>query len=88
MLINPHWTRVVVSARLTIGLKPTVGRVAADAAPRWIAPASRAYSRSLAGRPGCRVLHGVLLRSQGVLLPSCLFLWLCSGLNGVVTGYR
>ncbi|CAH2231024.1 jg3467 [Pararge aegeria aegeria] len=49
------------------GLKPSVVRVASDAAPRWITPASRTHSRSLAGRPGRRVLHGVLLRSQGVL---------------------
>ncbi|CAH2239612.1 jg19133 [Pararge aegeria aegeria] len=41
--------------------------MATDAAPRWITPASRARSKSLAGRPGRRVLHGVLLRSQGVL---------------------
>ncbi|CAH2245348.1 jg4451 [Pararge aegeria aegeria] len=36
-------------------------RLATDAAPLWITPASRAHSRSLDGRPG------VLLRSQGVL---------------------
>ncbi|CAH2265148.1 jg9298 [Pararge aegeria aegeria] len=50
-----------------VGLGPSVVRMATDAAPRWITPASRARSRSLAGRPGRRVLHGVLLRSQGVL---------------------
>ncbi|CAH2235149.1 jg16140 [Pararge aegeria aegeria] len=49
------------------GLGPSVVRVATDAAPRWIIPASRARSRNLEGRPGRRVLHGVLLRSQGVL---------------------
>ncbi|CAH2209580.1 jg24903 [Pararge aegeria aegeria] len=47
-------------------LKPSVVRVASDA-PRWITPDSRAHSRSLADRPGRRVLHGVLLISQGVL---------------------
>ncbi|CAH2210293.1 jg3071 [Pararge aegeria aegeria] len=30
--------------------------MANDAAPSWITPASRAHSRSLAGRPGRRVL--------------------------------
>ncbi|CAH2244741.1 jg27745 [Pararge aegeria aegeria] len=38
-----------------------------DAAPRWITPARRAHSRSLAGRPGHRVLPGVMLRSQGIV---------------------
>ncbi|CAH2269406.1 jg16432 [Pararge aegeria aegeria] len=48
----------------------TVSCMATDAAPRWITPASRAHSRSLAGRLGRRVLHGLLLRSQGVLRSS------------------
>ncbi|CAH2247083.1 jg23913 [Pararge aegeria aegeria] len=38
-----------------VGLRPSVVRMATDAAPRWITPASRAHSRSLAGRPGRRV---------------------------------
>ncbi|CAH2217840.1 jg5031, partial [Pararge aegeria aegeria] len=50
-----------------VGLGPSVVRMATDAAPRWITPASRARSRNLASRPGRRVLYGVLLRSQGVL---------------------
>ncbi|CAH2234224.1 jg16673 [Pararge aegeria aegeria] len=50
-----------------VGMKPSVVRMATDAAPRWITPASRAHYRSLASRPGHQVLGGVLLRSQSVL---------------------
>ncbi|CAH2263852.1 jg21589 [Pararge aegeria aegeria] len=49
-----------------VGLGLSVVRMATDAAPRWITPASRARSKRLVGRPGRRVLHGVLLRSQAL----------------------
>ncbi|CAH2242063.1 jg21974 [Pararge aegeria aegeria] len=47
-------------------LVSVLGRSATGTAPRWVTPASRAHSRSLAGRPGCQVLLGVMLGSQAV----------------------
>ncbi|CAH2216959.1 jg21613 [Pararge aegeria aegeria] len=47
--------------------EPSVVRMATGTAPRWVTPASRAHSRSLAGCPGRQVLQGVMLGSQGML---------------------
>ncbi|CAH2210379.1 jg25635, partial [Pararge aegeria aegeria] len=44
--------------------EPSVVRSATCTAPRWVTPASRAHSRSLADRPGRQVLQGVMLGSQ------------------------
>ncbi|CAH2207735.1 jg27157, partial [Pararge aegeria aegeria] len=44
--------------------EPSVVRSATGKAQRWVTPASRAHSRSLAGRSGRQLLQGVMLGSQ------------------------
>ncbi|CAH2245156.1 jg16726 [Pararge aegeria aegeria] len=56
--------------------EPSVVRSATGTAPRWVTPAIRAHSRSLAGRPGRHVLQGVMLRSQGMLHVALLLLYI------------
>ncbi|CAH2233716.1 jg20339 [Pararge aegeria aegeria] len=48
-------------------------RSATGTAPRWVTPASRAHSRSLAGRPGRQVLQGVMLGTKVCCALLCYF---------------
>ncbi|CAH2248347.1 jg6182 [Pararge aegeria aegeria] len=56
--------------------EPSVVRSAIGTAPRWVTPANRAHSRSLAGRPGRQVLQRVMLGSQGMLRVDLLLLYI------------